>query len=425
MKVLSRERFMEVALASRSGDAGRFEEAVRPIVEAVKSGGDEAVARFTRDFDGVALAPGQFEVSAEEKESARSLVPAGLMEAMEKARDNVMRFHEKAAPKSWIDLCPDGSLMGQLVRPLDRVGIYAPGGTAAYPSSVIMGAVPAMVAGVPETILCTPPDRRGRANPLVVVAAGLCGVARVFKIGGAQAVASMAFGTRAVPRVRKIVGPGNAYVAAAKRLVYGSVDVDLPAGPSEVMVLAGPEAPPDIVAADLLAQAEHDPLAQAILVTTSADLAERVRERVAARLLDLPRREIAERALEDGGSIVIVKDLDEAVSVANAYAPEHLQVLLENGLDVLPRLRNAGCVLIGRWTPAAAGDYGAGPNHVLPTGGAATSFSPLSTSDFVKVTNVAALSRAGLESLRPYAVALARAEGLQGHADSLEARGEL
>lgn len=424
MKILAGTEFIESLPALRNGTQDRFEEDVRPIVEGVRCRGDAAVADFTREFDGVALSPGQFEVTAEERAAARAGVSDGLIQAITEARDNVTRFHEKAAPKSWFTFSGDGTLMGQVVRPLDRVGIYAPGGTAAYPSSVIMGAVPARVAGVRETVLCTPPDMTGGANLLVLVAADLCGVTRIFKVGGAQAVASMAFGTRTIPRVRKIVGPGNAYVAAAKKLVYGSVDVDLPAGPSEVMVIAGPEADPDLIAADLLAQAEHDPFAQAILVTTSEPLAARVQERVASRLKDLPRRHIAGKALDDGGRIVIARDLGEAVLIANAYGPEHLQILLDNGLELLPRLENAGCIFIGPWSPAAAGDYGAGPNHVLPTGGAALSFSPLSTSDFVKVSNVAALSQAGFEAIRPYATLLARAEGLAGHANSLQARGD-
>ena len=422
MRIVTADEFRRAMPDLRTGWSGEFEEAVRPVLEHVRKDGDNALLLYTERFDGVRLATDKIEVTREEVKAAWYLVDDGLVAALTQAHDNVMRFHRKALPGSWTTFEDDGTMLGQIMRPLDRVGVYVPGGTASYPSSVIMAVVPAKVAGVREIVICTPPGKDGKVSPLILVAADICGVNRIFRVGGAQAIGAMAYGTETVPRVNKIVGPGNAYVTAAKRLVFGFVDIDMLAGPSEVIVIADGSADPDLVASDLIAQAEHDTMSHAVLVTDCASLAFRVNSRIGEMLGTLPRREIATKALDASGFLVVVRDLEEAVDIVNVYGPEHVQIMVDDSASLLAKVRNAGAVFVGRWSPVAAGDYCVGPNHILPTGGSAASFGALSTSSFVKITNFAFLSRPRLLELDDCVLTLAHAEGLAGHAMSVQMR---
>jgi histidinol dehydrogenase len=352
---------------------------------------------------------------------AQALAPAER-EALALAARRIEAFHQRQRRETWSFNEPDGSVLGQVVRPLHRVGIYVPGGRAAYPSTVLMAAVPARVAGVPEVILCTPCGADLRVHPAVLAAAELAGVSAIYRVGGAHAVAAMAFGTASVPRVDKIVGPGNLYVAAAKRLVFGAVGIDMIAGPTEVVVVADETARPDWVAADLLAQAEHDPMAAPVAIVTSHPLAEKVAAAVQAQAAVLPRRAIAEAALRSHGAVIVARGVGEALSVANAIAPEHLELMVADPWRWLPEVQNAGAAFLGGATPEVAGDYLAGPNHVLPTGGTARFASPLSVDDFVKRISFASLSANALRAMAPDLARLARLEGLEGHARSAEIR---
>jgi histidinol dehydrogenase len=397
--------------------------AVDDIVAAVRSGGDAALleisARLDRfqppDAAGLAIAPAELEAAA------RGLEPAARA-ALAYAAERIERYHAFALPKSWRLTDEHGSVLGQEVRPLERVGIYVPGGRAAYPSTVLMTAVPARVAGVREIVLVTPPGPDGRVPPAVLAAAHVAGVTEGWRIGGAQAVAALAYGTATIRRVDKIVGPGNVYVALAKTRVFGDVGIDMVAGPSEVVVVADRAADPAWIAADLLAQAEHDPMARSLLITDAADLLPRVEAALTAQLRTLPRREIAGQALAANGAFVLVSDLEVAVDVANRLAPEHLELMVTAPAALLPRVRHAGAVFLGAHTPEVVGDYVAGPNHVLPTAGTARFASPLGTEDFVKRSSVIEYSPSGLESALPHLAALARIEGLDGHGRAAEAR---
>ena len=388
---------------------------VEEIVSGVRDKGDAALLEFTERFDRVALTPGELAVTAGEMEAAEGAVGAATIRALRYAADRIERFHRESAPRSWRMTDALGSRLGQEVRPLDRVAVYVPGGRAAYPSTVLMTVIPARVAGVKEIVLVSPPSPDKSLNPAVLAAARVAGVTEAYRIGGAQAVAALAYGTETIRRVDKIVGPGNIYVALAKSRVFGDVGIDMIAGPSEVMVVADVSADPEWVAADLLAQAEHDPMARAVLLTPSRALIDAVAAAAERQLAALPRREIAEAALRAHGALVLTRSLEEAVEVANLLAPEHLELQVADPDALLAQVRNAGAVFLGRYTPEVVGDYVAGPNHVLPTGGTARFASALCTEDFVKRLSVIQYAPAGLRDAGPHVAELARVEGLDGH----------
>lgn len=407
-------------ILARRGEIEQYvEQAVAEIIREVRRKGDSAVLRYTRTFDGVALRPSAIEVPARALEEALASVPRPALRALRLAARRIRRFHEHQREKSWSYRDPAGLTLGQQITPLGRVGVYVPGGKAAYPSTVLMAVIPARVAGVGEIVLTSPIRDDGA---LVLAAAHIAGADRVFRIGGAQAVAAMAYGTKTVPQVDKVVGPGNVYVAAAKRLVFGQVDIDSIAGPSEVLLLVDETADPRYVAADMLAQAEHDELAAAICVTSSLDMAHRVQAELAQQVESTKRREITLGALRRFGTIFVSRSLDESLDITNAIAPEHVEVMVREAEKCARRVRNAGAIFIGPYAPPALGDYVAGPNHVLPTGGSARFFSPLGTYDFLKRTSVIRADRKALGALAPSIARLARLEGLDEHARSVEAR---
>ncbi len=394
---------------------------VRQILKDLRLHGEWALRKWSRHLDGMPSEESELEIPLLQRRRALDKLPEKVRLALEIAAERIREFHARAKPSSWLTIDPCGCLLGQMVRPLQRVGIYVPGGKAAYPSSVLMNALPAKVAGVEEVIMCCPLSWSD-PDPTVLAAAELAGVDRIFRIGGAQAVGAMAYGVSPIPRVDKIVGPGNAYVATAKRLVYGEVDIDMIAGPSEILVVADGSAPARWAAVDLLSQAEHDEQASAILITPSEGYASEVAREVERLLAGSPRRQIAEAALRKFGGIVITRDLEEALGIASRIAPEHLELMVERPLELIDRIRNAGAVFLGPWSPEAMGDYLAGPNHVLPTGGTARFSSPLSVDDFLKRTSVIQLSKAGITQLGPHAATLAHTEGLSFHARSVEER---
>lgn len=389
------------------------------IIEAVRRRGDAALAEFTRRFDD--SSPERLHVSEAEYQAAEEKVEPFLLEALRGAMENITRFHRRQAERSWWESGP-GVIIGQRSLPLRSVGVYVPGGTAAYPSSVLMTVAPARVAGVKEVYLCTPPDSAGQIHPLTLAAARLAGVTAVFKVGGAQAVAALAFGTETIPAVQKIVGPGNIYVTLAKRELFGVVGIDLLAGPSEIVIVADEGAKAAFIAADLLSQAEHDPLARSVLITDSGSLAKRVNLELDRQLALLPRREIAEAALRGQGAVVLVSALPEAWAVVNDLAPEHLELHLADPWPCLDSIENAGAVFIGPYTPEPLGDYWAGSNHVLPTGGSARYSSPLGVSDFLKQSHLLYYTAEALKKAAPQIEALARAEGLEAHARAIAVR---
>jgi len=399
----------------------KIERQVRDIIAAVKKNGDKAVIGYTEKFDGVKLTPKKMRVTPAEIEKAYKVVKDEDIDALRLAARRIADFHERQKPASWFVQEDSGAFLGQRVTPLGVVGIYVPGGKASYPSSVLMNAVPAKVAGVPKVVMCVPAPG-GKVNPGVLVAADLAGVDEIYKVGGAQAVAAMAYGTATIPRVDKIVGPGNIYVATAKRLVFGSVDIDMVAGPSEILVLADRTARPEFVAADMLSQAEHDEMASAVLVTDDAGLAVDVEKEITKQLAKLSRKDIAVKSLRDYGAIIIVGDMHEAADIANRIAPEHLELAVHRPFELLPLIKNAGAIFMGHYTPEAVGDYAAGPNHVLPTGGTARFFSPLSTEDFVKKSSLLSYTRGALEEIAPTVIRLAKMEGLDAHAKMVEIR---
>ncbi len=405
------------SIESGTGDQ---QEAVKAILQKVKDEGDEAVLYFTEKFDRVKLS--EMRVSEEEFQEALSLVDPDVTEALKEAAANIRDYHERQVRQSWFTTKESGTLLGQLIRPLKRVGLYVPGGTAAYPSSVLMNAVPAQVAGVKEIVIVSPPGRDGKLNPAILAAARIAGVQEVYKIGGAQAIAALTYGTSTIAPVDKIVGPGNIYVALAKREVYGLVDIDMVAGPSEIVVLADDSAEPRYVAADLLSQAEHDPMASAVLVTPSRALADAVALAIEQQVSVLPRREIAEASIQSFGAICLVKDLDEGFAVVNRLAPEHLELMIENPFEQLGKVENAGAIFLGTYSSEPVGDYFAGPNHVLPTNGTARFSSPLSVDDFIKKSSVISYSRQDLQANGAKIVRLAMQEGLQAHARAIQER---
>lgn len=396
----------------------RVTASVAAIVEDVKERGDEAVREYSLKFDGWA---GEMPVSESEWAEGAAKCDAFLLQVMKEAAQNIADFHRRQIPQGFEVEKENGVILGQKVTPLERVGIYVPGGTAAYPSTVLMNAVPASVAGVKEIIMVTP-AKEGRIKPEILAAAKIAGVTKIFKVGGAQAIAALAYGTQTVPAVDKITGPGNIYVATAKKLVYGQVDIDMIAGPSEILVIADESADAERAAADMLSQAEHDVLASAVMVTTSARLAELVAAEIERQLADLPRREIAQRSIEDNGRVIVTESLDDAVEIANALAPEHLEVYTSDPFALLPRLVNAGSIFLGGYTPEPVGDYFAGPNHTLPTSGTARFSSPLSGADFVKRSSYIHYTKEALKEAGEKIAAFAESEGLQAHANAVRIR---
>ncbi|HBT46563.1 MAG TPA: histidinol dehydrogenase [Peptococcaceae bacterium] len=397
---------------------------VRSIVEAVRSRGQAAVFAYTQELDRVSLTEETFRVKPEEIEAAYDEAEPLLLAAIRRAASNIVNYHRRQLDNSWLTTDEDGNVLGQLCRPLRRVGVYIPGGTAAYPSSVLMTALPAKVAGVKEVALATPPQPDGSVHPLILVAARECGIEEIYKMGGAQAVAALAYGTELVPRVDKIVGPGNLYVTLAKKEVYGRVDIDMLAGPSEIVVVADATARPDWVAADLLSQAEHDPLAGAVLITPDRDLARAVIVEVERQLTGLPRRVIAAQALENYGAVILVDDMRQALEVANSLAPEHLELYVADPWRWLGMVTNAGAIFLGPYSPEPLGDYLAGPSHVLPTGSTARFYSPLSVDTFLKKSSLIAYSGEGLIKAARDVEKLAEAEGLTAHARAVVLRRE-
>ncbi|KML04699.1 MULTISPECIES: histidinol dehydrogenase [Bacillus] len=406
----------------RSLDTGTEEQrlAVQRIIEEVRKNGDEAVRSFTKQFDGVSIE--QPLVTEDEKTKAYERLDPEMIQIIKTAIRNIRTYHERQLTSSWFYHQKDGSMLGQKVTPLDAVGVYVPGGTAAYPSSVLMNVIPALVAGVERIVLVTPPGKDGRLSDAVLVAAKELGISEMYKMGGAQAIAALAYGTDSIQPVDKITGPGNIYVALAKREVFGQVDIDMIAGPSEIAVLADETATAHEVAADLLSQAEHDALASSILVTPSKGLAEAVQAEVQAQLDNLPRKSIAAQSIQDHGYIYVTESLDRAVDIVNQLAPEHLEVLTAYPESLLGQIKHAGAIFLGRYSPEPVGDYFAGPNHVLPTNGTARFSSPLGVTDFQKKTSIISYSKEAFETHRESIAAFARLEGLEAHARSIEAR---
>jgi histidinol dehydrogenase len=393
---------------------------VNQIINSVRTEGDAAVKRFTRDFDGCELT--DFEVSQEELDNAIKSVDEDFIQALTSAASNIEEYHTKQLHVSWFMPAKTGGMLGQKVLPFKRIGAYVPGGTAAYPSSVLMTVIPAKVAGVCEIYVVSPPGKDGRLNPYTLAAARIAGASRVFKVGGAQAIAALAYGTETIPAVYKIVGPGNIYVTAAKKLVSGDVGIDMLAGPSEIVVVAEDGMNPSFIAADLISQAEHDPMAASILVTPSLELAEKVNRQIQLQLENLPRRSIAESAFKNSSAIIITEDLTEAVELANRIAPEHLELMVSEPLDYIDLVKDCGALFIGQYSPEPLGDYFAGTNHVLPTGGSARFSSALSVETFLKKISVVWYSKEGILEASDKIIALAEAEGLEGHANAIEVR---
>ncbi len=416
------EAFLERFEARRLEISEDVERQVREIVRNVRERGEEALREYTKRFDGADLTGLPLTVPEEELKAAHDALPQDLLQVIQEARDNIRRYHEKALPTSWLTWEADGVLLGKRWMPLERVGVYVPGGRAAYPSSLLMSVVPAQAAGVRDIIVATPCGADGRIHPIIAAAAWELGIRCVLRVGGAQAVAAMAFGVGSVPRVDKIVGPGNIWVAAAKRLLYGVCGIDMVAGPSEVVIIADASADPELIAADLLAQAEHDPLASSVLITDSEALAARAAEAVRRRMRLLPRAAIIEQSLAQYGGILLCADPLQCVAVSERLAPEHLGLHVENPWELLGRIRNAGAVFLGSYSPEAVGDYWAGPNHVLPTNGSARFFSPLGTEDFLKAYSIVSYSREALLKHGEKIERFARSEGLDAHAEAVRAR---
>ena len=418
----TKKNLLEDLLKRSPNSYGKYEASVKEILENVRSGRDEAVFTYTKQFDGADIDASNIRVTEEEIQEAYSQVDESLLMVIRKAKTNIQTYHEKQRQYSWFDSRPDGTILGQKVTPLERVGVYVPGGKAAYPSSVLMNIMPAKVAGVDEIIMVTPPGKDGKVTPTTLVAAKEAGADKIYKAGGAQAIAALAFGTESIPKVDKIVGPGNIYVALAKKSVYGYVSIDSIAGPSEILVLADETANPRYVAADLLSQAEHDEMASAILVTTSMDLAEKVSAHVDEFVRQLSRGEIIRKSLDNYGHILVADTLQDAIDAANEIASEHLEIMTANPFEVMTRIRNAGAIFIGEHSSEPLGDYFAGPNHVLPTNGTARFFSPLSVDDFIKKSSIISYSREALEAAHRGIETFAEAEHLTAHANSIRVR---
>lgn len=420
----TRKNILETLLKRSPSQYGEYESAVSEILENIRSQGDSALFGYTERFDGAKICADNIRVTEEEIREAYSLVDPGLVEIIRRALCNIRDYHARQKQNSWFDSRPDGTMLGQKVTPLQRVGVYVPGGKAAYPSSVLMNIMPAKVAGVEEIVMVTPPGRDGKVAPHTLVAANEAGADVIYKVGGAQAVGALAYGTESIPKVDKIVGPGNIYVALAKRAVYGHVSIDAVAGPSEILVIADETADPRYVAADLLSQAEHDELASAILVTTSRTLSRQVSDQVDAFVRELSRSEIIQSSLDNYGYILVADSMEAAVEIANEIASEHVEIQTKDPYDVMMKIRNAGAIFIGEYSSEPLGDYFAGPNHVLPTNGTARFFSPLSVDDFIKKSSIIAYSREALEAVHEDIERFAKAEQLTAHANSVHVRFE-
>lgn len=418
------QNVLEDLLKRSPNSYGEFEGRVTEIIQNVKNDRDKAVFDYTRRFDGADIGAENIRVTEEEIQEAYEQVDKSLVEVIRKALVNIRSYHEKQRQYSWFDSKPDGTMLGQKVTPLSKVGVYVPGGKAVYPSSVLMNIVPAKAAGVEKIIMTTPPGKDGKINPSTLVAAHEAGADEVYKAGGAQAIAALAFGTKSIPKVDKIVGPGNIYVALAKKAVYGHVSIDSVAGPSEILVLADETANPRFVAADLLSQAEHDEMASAILITTSRELAKEVSKEVDAFTAELSRKEIIQKSLDNYGYILIAENMEDAIDTVNEIASEHLEIVTKDPFQVMTKIKNAGAIFIGEYSSEPLGDYFAGPNHVLPTNGTAKFFSPLSVDDFIKKSSIIYYSREALEPIHEDIIKFATAEQLTAHANSIKVRFE-
>lgn len=411
-------------LKRNTGSYTQYEKTVAEIIENIKENGDKALFEYTLKFDKFALTPDNIKVTRQEIDEAYKCVDAEYIEVMKRARDNIFAYHEKQLRTSWFVTKEDGSILGQKITPIEKAGTYVPGGKAAYPSSVLMNIIPAKVAGVNKIVMVTPPNAEGKINPGTLVAADIAGVDEIYKIGGAQAIAALAFGTESVPKVDKISGPGNIFVALAKKAVYGNVGIDSIAGPSEVVVLADETANPRYTAADLLSQAEHDELASAILVTTSEELAKKVSAEVDKFVEELSRASIIQASLDNFGYILVADNMEDAIQAVNDIASEHLEILTKDPFAVMTKIKNAGAIFLGEYSSEPLGDYFAGPNHILPTNGTSRFFSPLSVDDFIKKSSIICYSREGLEKVHKDVELFAKNEGLTAHANSIAVRFE-
>lgn len=420
----TKNNILENLLKRSPNSYGKFEAAVGEILSNVRANKDAALFKYTKDFDKADINASNIVVTKEEIEEAYTKVDPKLVNVIRKALKNIKEYHEKQKQYSWFDSKPDGTILGQKVTALSRVGVYVPGGKAAYPSSVLMNVIPAKVAGVEQIIMCTPPDHEGKVYPTTLVAANEAGVDVIYKAGGAQAIAAMAYGTESVPKVDKICGPGNIYVALAKKAVFGYVSIDSVAGPSEILVIADETANPRYVAADLLSQAEHDEMASAILITTSNELAQKVSDEIDGFLKELSRSEIISKSLDNYGYILLVDNIDDAVDAANEIASEHLEIVTKDPFNTMTKIKNSGAIFLGEYSSEPLGDYFAGPNHVLPTNGTAKFFSALSVDDFIKKSSIISYSRNALEEIHNDIETFATAEHLTAHANSIKVRFE-
>ena len=420
----SRQNLLDSLLKRSPGNYGQYQDTVQEIVDRVKTKGDQALFELTRKFDWEGIDASNVKVTEEEVQEAYDTIDPQLVETIRKSLKNIREYHEKQKQYSWFDTTPEGTMLGQKVTPLASAGVYVPGGKAVYPSSVLMNIVPAKIAGVAHVVMCTPCNKEGKVNPAVLVAAKEAGADEVYKVGGAQAIAALAFGTESIPKVDKIVGPGNIYVALAKKAVYGHVSIDSIAGPSEILVLADETANPRYVAADLLSQAEHDEMASAILVTTSKELAEKVSEEVDAFVKILSRKEIISKSLDNYGYILVAETLEDAIETVDLIASEHLEIVTKNPFEVMMKVKNAGAIFLGEYSSEPLGDYFAGPNHILPTNGTARFFSPVSVDDFIKKSSIIYYSREALQRVHKDIEYFAKAEQLTAHANSIAVRFE-
>ena len=420
----SKQNLLSDLLKRSPNHYGDFIDRVNDIIDNVRNNGDAAIFDYTKRFDGADINASNIKVTKEEIEEAYTLVDPELVDVIRKALVNIREYHEKQRQYSWFDSKPNGTMLGQKVTPLASTGVYVPGGKAVYPSSVLMNVIPAKVAGVEKIVMVTPPGKDGKVNPNTLVAANEAGADEIYKVGGAQAIAALAFGTESIPKVDKIVGPGNIYVALAKKAVYGYVSIDSIAGPSEILVLADETANPRYVAADLLSQAEHDELASAILVTTSKELAEAVSVEVDKIIAELSRKEIMTKSIENYGYILVAESMQDAIDAANDIASEHLEIMTKNPFEVMTKIKNAGAIFIGEYSSEPLGDYFAGPNHILPTNGTAKFFGPLSVDDFVKKSSIIYYSREALEPIHKDIIKFATSEQLTAHANSIKVRFE-
>lgn len=418
----TKQNLLENLLKRSTNDYGEYEKTVADIIEQVKNRKEEAIFEYSLKFDKCTLSKENFEVTKAEIEEAYTQLDAHFIDVMKTSAANIRAYHEKQKRNSWFDAKEDGTILGQKITPMHSVGVYVPGGKAAYPSTTLMNVVPAKVAEVPNIIMTTPAGADGKVNAATLVAADIAGVDRIFKVGGAQAIAALAYGTEMIPKVDKIVGPGNIFVALAKRAVYGHVSIDSIAGPSEILVLADETATPRYVAADLLSQAEHDEMASAILITTSSELAQKVSEEIDNFIPKLSRKEIIQKSLDNYGYILVAPDMQTAIDAVNEIASEHLEILTANPFDTMTRVRNAGAIFLGEYSSEPLGDYYAGPNHVLPTNGTAKFFSPLNVDDYVKKSSIISYSREALEKVHEDIELFAQKEGLTAHANSIHVR---